>query len=130
MGSGGSMSSGSIPTATAPGANLENWNVVRQKGDMYVYEMKNPKAALKPPERGQVPNSYVVMHHKASDKTQGVKSVTHYNEDGVRDYEIHTTPHKGLSEHYHSYEKGKTPIGDPKPLTPELQKILEQAKEI
>ena len=130
MGSRGGTSSGGIPTASAPGANLENWNVVRNKGNMYVYEMKNPKSALKPPERGQIPNSFVIMHHKPSDKTQGVKSVTHFDENGVRDYEIHTTDHKGLEPHYHIFENGKIPVGDPKSLTAELQNVLNKAKKI
>ena len=116
--------------AKAPLVSLEHWNVIRQKDNMFVYEMKDSKAALKPPERGQVPNSFVIMYHKDSDKIQGIKSITHFNDDGVRDYEIHTTDHKGLGSHYHVFKDGKLPVGEPQSLTPELKNILDVAKNV
>lgn len=117
-------------STSTPGANLSHWNVVRNKGNMYVYEMKNPKAALKPPVSDQIPNSFVIMYRKATDKMQGIKSITSYDANGIRDYEIHTADHKGLGPHFHKFINGTIPDGEPQSLTPELQSILDKAKEV
>ena len=88
--------------------------------------MKDSKSSMFPPREGQLPNSWVVMHHKINDKIQGVKTVSHYDKFGMRDYEIHTMDHKGIKPHVHMCIDGK-PVGDPLPLNSALEVILDKA---
>ncbi|MDO4511685.1 MAG: hypothetical protein Q4B68_07715 [Bacteroidales bacterium] len=126
MGSRGSSSSKVSYNISDKEQEGGNWNVVSKKNGMYVYEMKNPDAPIKPPEHSKFPNRIVIMYHRSTDKTQGVKTVTHYDENGNRDFEIHTANHKGIQPHVHSCSE-QTKFSPPTTLTSEQQAILDNA---
>lgn len=52
----------------------------------------------------------------------GIKSISKYDGNCKKVFEIHTADHKGLGPHFHPWENGR-PTGA-KPLTPELKKLL------
>lgn len=115
MGANGSYASGS--TATEEGRRWKTVGVLANGAK--VIELKNPKDNHKAPEESHSPNSLYVMFNKNGD---GIKSISKYDGNCKKVFEIHTADHKGLGPHFHPWENGR-PTGA-KPLTPELKKLL------
>ncbi len=66
------------------------------------------------------------MYHKPTDKSYGIKSVTHYDANGDRDFEIHTIGHKGIKPHFHLCSE-KNKFSEPFAMTKEKQELLDKA---
>lgn len=121
MGANGSFASGS--TATEEG---RRWKTVAVLSNGYkVIELKNSKSPHKAPEESHTPNSVYVMFNKNG---TGIKSISLYGNDGTKQFEIHTTDHKGLGAHYHIWSNGKA--GKAEPLTDSMKAILSNVKSI
>lgn len=121
MGANGSASSGS--TATEEG---RRWKTVATLSNGYkVIELKDRNAQHKAPEESHSPNSVYVMFNKDGN---GLKSISSYDDDCKKEFEIHTQPHKNLGEHYHKWENGKA--GPAEPLTEKMKSILDEVKSL
>ena len=121
MGANGSAASGS--TATEIGRRWKTVAVL--PNGMKVIELKNPKSNHKAPEESQSPNSIYVMFNKDGN---GVKSISQYDGDCKKVYEIHTVDHKGLGVHYHPWHNGRP--GEASPLTATMKKMLDELKSL
>lgn len=56
-----------------------------------------------------------------------VGKIAKYGPDGKKLWEIHTTPHHDLKDHYHEWKDGQ-PVGKPKELTNEMKKLLDKVR--
>lgn len=129
MGANGSHASGS--TNSDAGRNWKNVGVV---GDVQIIQKKNPKVSNKLPEESHTPNrTYAIFEKDGND----VKAIAKYGSDGKKIWEIHTTDHDSIREHYHLWKDGKPeqeagPNGKPRnkayPLTPEMEKLFRKIR--
>lgn len=121
MGANGSSASGSTYSEIG-----RRWKTVAVLSNgMKVIELKNSKANHKAPEESHSPNSVYVMFNKDG---RGIKSISKYDEDCKKVFEIHTVNHKGLGAHYHPWHTGR-PV-DAKPLTATMRKMLDDLKSL
>ena len=121
MGANGSAASGSTSIEIG-----RRWKTVAVlPNGMKVIELKNPKSNHKAPEESRSPNSVYVMFNKDG---RGYKSISIYDRNCEKVYEIHTADHKGLGVHYHPWRNGRA--GDATPLTAAMRKMLEELKSI
>lgn len=121
MGANGSAASGSTSTEIG-----RRWKTVAAlPNGMKVIELKNPKTNHKAPEESHSPNSIYVMFNKDGN---GIKSISKYDGDCKKVYEIHTVDHKGLGVHYHPWHNGRP--GEASPLTAAMKKILDELKSL
>lgn len=129
MGANGSHAAGSTNSEAG-----RNWKTVGDVGEVQIIQRKNPKDSNKLPEESHTPNrTYAIFEKDGSD----VKAIARYGSDGKKLWEIHTTDHDGIGEHYHLWEDGK-PVydkgqnGKPRskalPLTPQMKELLEQIR--
>lgn len=115
MGANGSAASGSTSTEIG-----RRWKTVAVLANgMKVIELKDSKANHKAPEESRSPNSIYVMFNKDGN---GIKSISKYDGDCKKVFEIHTVDHKGMGVHYHPWHNGRP--GDAKPLTDSMKKML------
>lgn len=121
MGGNGSYASGS--TASEAG---RAYKTVATIGNIQIIEKKNPKDSCNLPEESHTPNRiYAEIRKDGKD----VGKIAAYGPDGKKLWEIHTTPHGDLEEHYHEWKDGH-PVGDPKPLTKEMKDLLEKVRNV
>ena len=111
-----------------------NWHTIGVVGEVKVIKKKNPKDSNKLPEEshGGI-RIYAIFEKDGSD----VKAIAKYGADGLKLWEIHTTDHDKLGEHYHPWKNGR-PVqclgskGKPRnvafPLTDEMKTILEKLR--
>lgn len=119
MGGNGSFSSGS--TSSEAG---RAYKTVATIGDIKILEKKNPNDSSSLPEESHTPNrTYAEIRKDGKD----VGKIAKYGPDGKKLWEIHTTPHHGLNEHYHEWKDGH-PVGEAKPLTQEMKDLLERVR--
>lgn len=103
----------------------EYYSVARLGRNIIVVQPKDPKKRIKLPEESKTPN----MVYVAANNDGTLKSIAVYGDDCLKQIEIHTHSHKGLSPHYHVWKNGapekkgngKHAETTPYPLTPELQ---------
>ena len=115
MGGNGSYAAG---TTNSEAGRL--YKTVGTIGNIQIVEKKNPKDSHSLPVESHTPNR-VYAEIRADGKDVGI--IAKYDADGKKIWEIHTTPHQNLKDHYHEWKNGK-PVGDPKPLTREMADIL------
>lgn len=72
-----------------------------------IIEFKESGTPGKMPEESHTPNSIYAMMNKNGD---GIKSIAVYGNDCKKIVEIHTTDHKGLGPHYHTWNKNSRPV--------------------
>ncbi len=121
MGANGSKASGSTSTEIG-----RRWKTVAVlPNGMKVIELKNPKSNHKAPEESHSANSVYVMFNKDG---SGIKSISKYDGESKKVFEIHTVDHKGLGVHYHPWHNGRPE--DPKPLTAGMKKMLDELNSI
>lgn len=121
MGANGSAASGSTSTEIG-----RRWKTVAVlPNGMKVIELKNPKTNHKAPEESHSPNSIYVMFNKDGN---GIKSISKYDGDCKKVFEIHTVDHKGLGVHYHPWHNGRP--GEASPLTAAMKKMLDELKSL
>lgn len=100
------------------------YKTVGNIGDILIIEKKNPKDSHSLPEESHTANRiYAEIRSDGKD----VGKIAKYGPEGKKMWEIHTTPHHNLNDHYHEWRDGK-PVGEHKPLTPELKVILEKVR--
>lgn len=119
MGGNGSFASGS--TSSEEG---REYKTVATIGEIQILQRKNPKASANLPLESHTPNRIYAEFRK--DGTD-VGKIAVYGPDGKKLYEIHTTEHRALKEHYHQWQDGH-PIGEPKPLNSEMSELLERVR--
>lgn len=120
MGGNGSYASGSTNSEAG-----RTYKTVGSIGDIHILEKKNPKASHSLPEESHTPGRiYAEIRGDGND----VGKIAKYGPDGKKIWEIHTTPHHDLNDHYHDWKDGR-PIGAPKPLTKELKDILKKVRD-
>lgn|SRR5574344_678692 len=85
-----------------------------------ILELKNPKGSLKLPEESHTPNRVYAIFNKDG---HSIKALAQYGPDGKKIFEIHTTDHKGLGTHYHTWSN-ESPSKDGYHLTDDIQKLL------
>lgn len=120
MGGNGSYASGSTNSEAG-----RAYKTVGSIGNIQIVEKKNPKDSSSLPEESHTPNRiYAEIRKDGKD----VGKIAKYGPDGKKIWEIHTTPHHDLDAHYHEWKDGH-PVGEPKPLTPEMKKILEKVRD-
>ncbi len=88
-------------------------------------EKKNQKDSHSLPEESHSPNR---VYAEIREDGKDVGKIAKYGSDGKKVWEIHTTPHHNLKDHYHEWENGK-PVGEPKPLTNEMQAVLRRVRD-
>lgn len=99
------MGSNGSPAKAAKTSRIgNNYNTVGHVGKIEIVQKKNPKDSLKLPERSNVPNKIVAMFKKDG---SDVKAIAKYDKDGNKIWEIHTTDHDDLREHYHPWKNGR-----------------------
>ena len=89
-----------------------------------IIEFKNSKTPTKMPEESHSPNVIYGMMFK---KGNGLKSISVYDSDCLKIYELHNEDHDGLGPHFHYWEKGR-PVGKPQPIAsnPQLLYLLNE----
>lgn len=129
MGANGSHAVGSTNSEAG-----RNWKTVGTVGAIQIIQKKNPKDSNKLPEESHTSNrTYAIFEKDGSD----VKAIARYGPDGKKIWEIHTTDHDNIGEHYHLWENG-SPIqneaskGKPRnkaySLTDEMKELLEKIR--
>ncbi len=121
MGGNGSHSSGATNSEAG-----RRYKTVGKIGDIQILEKKNPKDSHSLPEESHTPNR---VYAEIREDGKDVGKIARYGPDGKKIWEIHTTPHHDLKDHYHKWEDGK-PVGEPKPLTEEMQAILKKVRDL
>ena len=91
--------------------------------EIAVLEMKSRKHVKTPPESSTENRAYAVFKTDGSD----VRELSLYDADHKKTLSIHTEKHNDLKEHYHEWKDG-SPVGEAKPLTAELQRLLDHAR--
>jgi len=120
MGGNGSYISGS--TNSEAGRAFKTVGII---GDIHILEKKKSWESSNLPIESHTPNRiYAEIRKDGKD----VGKIAKYGPDGKKIWEIHTTPHKDLKEHYHEWENGKPKKGEPKPLTDEMKRILDKVR--
>ena len=121
MGGNGSAANGS--TSTEVGRRWKT--VITLPNGMKVIELKNPKDNHKSPEESHSPNSTYILFNKNG---KGIKSISKYDGNCKKVFEIHTVDHKGLGAHYHLWHNGR-PEGA-EPLTAAMRKLLNEVNSL
>lgn len=120
MGGNGSYASGSTNSEAG-----RAYKTVGTIGDIQILEKKNPKDSHSLPEESHTPNRiYAEIRSDGKD----VGKIAKYDSEGKKIWEVHTTPHHGLKEHYHEWENGR-PVGDAHNLTKEMWDILNKVRD-
>lgn len=119
MGGNGSYSSGVTNSEAG-----RRYKTVGTIGDIQILEKKNLIDSHSLPEESHTPNR-VYAEIRADGKDVG--KIAKYGPKGKKIWEIHTTPHHDLKEHYHEWKDGK-PAGNPKPLAKEMVAILNKVR--
>lgn len=91
--------------------------------EVAVLEMKKREHVKTPPESSTENRAYVVFKTDGSD----VRELSLYDANHKKTVSIHTKDHHDLKEHYHEWKDG-APVGEPKPLTPELERFLNHVR--
>ncbi len=116
---------GSYAAGTTNSEAGRQYKTVGTIGNIQILEKKNPKDSHSLPEESHTPNRvYAEIRSDGKD----VGKIATYGPDGKKIWEIHTTPHHSLNEHYHEWKDGK-PVGNPKPLTQEMADILKTVRD-
>ena len=119
MGGNGSFASGTTNSEAG-----RAYKTVATLGEILILEKKNPMDSSSLPEESHTPNRiYAEIRKDGKD----VGKIAKYGPDGKKLWEIHTTPHHDLKEHYHEWKDGH-PVGKPKPLTYEMKKLLDKVR--
>lgn len=104
-----------------------NWKMVAAIGEIQVVQLKDLTKSNKLPEESHTANRiYAIFEKDGSD----VKAIAKYDSNGIKVWEIHTTDHKGLGEHFHLWEEGKPIKGSETSLADhsDLLAILNQVR--
>lgn len=120
MGGNGSYASGVTNTEAG-----RHYITIATIGDIQILEKKNRNDSCGLPEESHTPNR---IYAEFRDDGSDVGKIAVYGQDCKKLYEIHTTDHKNLHEHYHKWSNGG-PIGTPKPLTSEMLELLQKVRE-
>ena len=116
---------GSYAAGTTNSEAGRKYKTVGTIGDILIIEKKNPKDSHSLPEESHTPNRiYAEIRSDGKD----VGKIAKYGPDGKKIWEIHTTPHKDLKDHYHEGKNG-APTGEPKQLTQEMKDILKKVRD-
>ncbi len=116
---------GSYAAGTTSNEAGRQYKTVGTIGNIQILEKKNPKDSHSLPEESHTPNRvYAEIRSDGKD----VGKIAKYGPDGKKIWEIHTTPHHSLKEHYHEWNDGN-PVGNPKPLTQEMANILKKVRD-
>lgn len=116
MGANGSTATGSTNSEAG-----RAYKTVGNIGEIQIIEKKNPKDSSSLPEESHSPNRiYAEIRKDGKD----VGKIAKYGPDNKKIWEIHTTPHHDLGDHYHEWKDGH-PVGGPKPLKKEMKDILD-----
>ncbi len=116
---------GSYAAGTTNSEAGRQYKTVGTIGNIQILEKKNPKDSHSLPEESHTPNRvYAEIRSDGKD----VGKIAKYGPDGKKIWEIHTTPHHSLKEHYHEWKDGK-PVGNPKPLSQEMADILKTVRD-
>lgn len=119
MGGNGSYAAGSTNSEAG-----RLYKTVGTIGDIHILEKKNPKDSHSLPEESHTPNR-IYAEIRADGKDVG--KIAKYGLDGKKLWEIHTTPHHDLKDHYHEWKDGR-PVGKPKELTNEMKRLLDKVR--
>ncbi len=115
---------GSYAAGTTNSEAGRQYKTVSTIGEIQILEKKNPKDSHSLPEESHTPNRiYAEIRSDGKD----IGKIAKYGPDGKKIWEIHTTPHHNLKEHYHKWNGGR-PIRDPQPLTREMNDILNKVR--
>lgn len=101
------------------------WRVVEcYRGKLHVLEMADKIGTLKLPRKSESPDVTYVMFKKDG---SGIKTISKYNKDCDKEYEIHYQDHCGMNPHGHIWHDGRP--DDAIPLTKDMKdKILQIEK--
>jgi hypothetical protein len=130
MGGNGSYISGTTETEEG-----RFWKTIDSIDEIQVLQKKNTKDSNKLPEESHTPNRiYATFKADGSD----VKSIAQYDANCKKIWEIHTTDHENLHEHYHPWVNDRPlQYWDAKKcqyrnkvydLTQEMEKILKKVR--
>lgn len=115
---------GSYAAGTTNSEAGRQYKTVGTIGEIHILEKKNPKDSHSLPEESHTPNR---IYAEIRSDGRDVGKIAKYGSDSKKIWEIHTTPHHNLNEHYHRWNYGK-PVGEPKPLTQEMNDILNEIR--
>jgi hypothetical protein len=129
MGANGSFANGTTDSDAG-----RRWTTIDHVGNVQIIMKKDHNDSNKLPEESHTPNRiYAIFEKDGSD----VKAIAKYGADGKKIWEIHTTDHKKMGEHYHLWKDGR-PIqyvdGNGKlsnkafSLTTEMKQLLNSVK--
>ena len=122
MGANGSFASGATNTE-----NGRRWQTILELSDgTKIIELKK-KGSIKLPEESHTPNSIYAIFNKDG---KGVKAVAKYGDDGKKLWEIHTTDHHHIGEHFHYWKDGKPVDEEPHRLTPAMKNLLDNVTKL